>query len=192
MRPIVGQGGGGKTRHKRPGGFPSVGGQRGQKTPGAAPGGFDYAAFNAWQDPSIGGTQPGPIQQGWGGFFGTDDTMLKTKMNNYLNTQAVGGPRETMINQMGYFNQGNPYTPQVPRGYNRELRGNARENQQTGGYSAPGIYQHMGGNPMENAGGYTGFTNVAESGQAQYTPFDINARGGGRIKRRGGTFGSAY
>ena len=191
-------GGGGAVR-RRGGGGKVPGGMPGQRPPaGGAP---DYfAQFNAFQDSNIGGQQPGPIQPGWGGFGGTQDTMLKTKMNDWLNTMPVGGQREQAMNAIGYFNSGNPYTPQVPRGTNRFYRGNARENQQTGGYSAPGIYQHMGqgqtdasGAPDLNSyGGYTGITNVAENGAAQYTPFDINAQGGGRLRRRGGTFGTRY
>ena len=151
-----------------------------------------FAQFNAWQDPNIGGQQPGAIQEGYGGFHGLD-TMGQTKMNDFLNTMPVGGQREQAMNQLGYFNSGNPFTPQVPRGYNRGMRAQA----QSGGYSAPGIYQHQasqpvatpeGGLDLNSVGGYTGFTTVDQGGSAQYSPFDINARGAQR-PRRTRTFG---
>ena len=162
---------------------------------GASPAsGFDFAAYNAWDDPNISGVEA-PIQQGYGGFTGLD-TMGQTKLNNFLNQYSTGGARENMMNQVGYFNEGNPYTPQVGRGVNRAYRAQANANQQTGDYSAPGTYQHMGqgqtdanGAPILNSyGGYTGITNVDPSGAAQYTPFDINRQGGGRT-RRTRTFG---
>lgn len=153
-----------------------------------------FAEFNAWTDPNISGQQPGPISQGYGGFQGLD-TMTGIKMNNFLNQFAVGGDRERASNALGYFNYGNPYTPQVQSGYNRGQRAAANSGQ----YTEPGIYQHQarqptmmdnGSNDLNSVGGYTGFTTVGEDGAAQYTPFDINAQGGGRrIRRRGGTTG---
>ena len=150
---------------------PRVGAARTAPRPDAIPAGFDYEAFNAWSDPNIGGQQPGPIQQGWGGFANSGDTMPKTKMNDYLNSLAVGGDRERAMNALGYNNGGNPYTPSVAPGVNRFYRGNARANQETGDFSAPGIYQHQ-----DPAGNYIGLTTVGEGGAARYEPFDVNAR----------------
>jgi hypothetical protein len=145
-----------------------------------------FAQFNAWTDPNIGGTQPGTIQPGYGGFQGLD-TMGQVKLNDYLNTLAVGGPREQAMNQLGYFNSGNPFTPQVPTGYNRNLRaqGNA-------GGLTPGIYQYQANAPTMNGtamdlnsvGGYTGIMDVGETGTGQYLPFDINYQGGQQPRPR--------
>lgn len=198
-------GGGGALRQKNnprdrnDGRRPMPGGMPGTPQP-------DYfAQFNAWQDPNIGGEQPGPLQQGWGGFgqgqtlggaAGTGaGTMMATKMNGWLNTFTDPVERMKAMNGIGYNNGGNPYTPQVPRGTNRGYRAMAQENQATGGYSAPGVYQHQtagaSADNLANFGGYTGFTTVGDNGAAQYTPFDIN-RQGGRLRRRGGTFGTRY
>ena len=200
MRPIVrgGGGGGGRTRGKRPqqrpGGFPQQsGGMPGMKQPG----GPDYfGQLNAFQ-PDISGEQPGPISQGWGGAGGDLGTMGMIKVNSWLNTFQDPAERARAMNGIGYFNQGNPFDPASARGsgMNRFNRQNAQANEQTGGYSAPGTYLHQSGGygapqgqaPDMNFGGYIGATNVAEGGAAQYTP--LAPRGGGRIKRRGGTFG---
>jgi hypothetical protein len=186
------QGGGrfGGQGGKRPGGMPQ-------------PQGFDYDAFNAWQDPSIGGEQPGPIQEGWGGIGsisgrGSGGGLLATKMNNYLNQFETGGDRENVMNQMGYFNGGNAFDPASVRGsgINRFNRQNAQQNQQTGGFSAPGTYQHTNaagyapgvGDPQSsnwlNFGGYIGNTTVGEDGSAQYSPLSPAGR-----TRRTRTFG---
>lgn len=160
-----------------------VGGGRMHGTP-AQP---DYLAqFNAWTDPNISGVQPGAIQSGWGGFgsltgSGTN-TMLGIKMNDWLNTLPVGGERERAMNALGYDNGGNPFVPQVAPGTNRYWR-QAAQNPGAAGYTAPGIYQQM--NP-ENTG-YIGVTNI--TGQpgnltGQYTPFDVNARGGAGAGRQ--------
>lgn len=164
-------GGRGMSRGPQPGGMPS----RGAPQPDA------FAQFNAFQDSNIGGQQPGPVQAGYGG-FGALDTMSKIKMNDWLNTLSVGGEREKAMNAIGYNNAGNPYTPQVPKGYNQGMRGAARTNQQTGAYSSPGIYQHQ-----DQAGNYTGITNVGDNGAAQYSPFDVKSYGG--RTRRTRTFG---
>lgn len=149
-----------------------------------------WDAFNAWTDPNIGGEQPGQLQRGYGG-FGALDSMQQTKMNDYLNTLSVGGDRERAMNALGYNNGGNPYVPQVPRGTNQFYRQNARSGQ----YTDPGIYQHQtagaSADNFNNFGGYTGFTNVGMDGTGQYTPFDVNARGG-RLRYRGGTTGTRY
>ena len=159
--------------------------------PGPRPGGMPgspmpdiFAQFNAWQDPNIGGAQPGPISQGYGG-FGALDSMSKTKMNGFLNTLSTGGQREQAMNQLGYFNGGNPYTPTMARGGNRYFRDAARSNPSTGAYSAPGTYQHM------DAGGhgYTGITSIGDDGSGSYQSFAPNKNPYGRFKRRGGTTG---
>lgn len=155
-----------------------------------------FGQLNAFQA-DIGGEQPGPIQAGWGGAGGGLGTMGMTKVNSWLNTFTDPIERAKAMNGIGYNNFGNPYTPEVQKGTNRFYRGNARENQQTGGYSAPGTYLHQSsyeplanGMPNMNFGGIIGATTVGDNGAAQYSPFDVNAQGGGRrIKRRGGTTG---
>lgn len=182
-------------RQRRGGGRPMPGGMPGTPQP-------DYfAQLNAFQ-PDISGEQPGPLGAGWGGAGGGLGTMGMTKVNSWLNTFTDPTARAQAMNGIGYFNQGNPYTPEVGRGVNRGYRAMARGNQDAGaqGYSAPGTYLHQssyepgaGGMPNMNFGGYIGATNVAENGAAQYTPFDINAQGGaGRLRRRGGTIGTRY
>lgn len=163
---------------------------------GGAPPSPDYfGQLNAFQA-DIGGEQPGPISAGWGGAGGDLGSMGMTKVNSWLNTFQDPAQRAQAMNGIGYFNQGNPYTPQVERGVNRGYRGMARENQQTGGYSAPGTYLHQssyepgeGGMPNMNFGGYVGATNVGSNGAAQYSPFDINARGRTRRTRTFGQVG---
>lgn len=141
-----------------------------------------FGALNAFQDPNIGGAQPGSVAKGYGG-FGALDTMGQIKMNDYLNTLPVGGERERAMNALGYNNGGTPYTPQVGKGVNRAYRGAAKTNQQTGAYSEPGIYQHQ-----DAAGNYVGITDVGQNLAASFTPFDINrpgaAGGGGRLRPR--------
>ena len=182
----LGKGSGG--RYAGPQGRGQGGGNLGmpQQQPG-----FDYAAFNAWQDPNIsdGGASAGTLQQGWGG-WGSQGSMMGTKINDYLNQFSVGGDREQQMNALGYNNGGNPYTPQVPRGTNRFYRGNA-QNPDAAGYTAPGIYQHQTAGAsaanIGNFGGYTGITNITgEPGSlsGSFTPFDINRRGGRTRKTR--------
>lgn len=187
MRPIVGGGGRVKPRRQQQYG---AGGGLGNKQPGGMPGmkrpgGPDYfGQLNAFQA-DISGEQPGPIQQGWGGAGGDLGTMGMTKVNSWLNTFQDPTERARAMNGIGYFNQGNPYTPQVERGTNRAYRGRANENAQTGGYSAPGTYLHQssygtdaGGMPDMNFGGYIGATSVGAGGEATYSPFDVNRRRG--------------
>lgn len=170
------------------------GGGRGMGTPyppqhqKPATGQPDYfSQLNAFQ-PDISGQQPGPIAAGWGGAGGSLDTMGMTKVNSWLNTFQDPTQRAQAMNGIGYFNQGNPYTPEAGRGVNRGYRGMAQGNQAAGaqGYSAPGTYLHQssyeagpGGAPNMNFGGYIGATNVQPGGAAQYTPFDRNFVGGG-------------
>jgi hypothetical protein len=188
--PHLGKPGGGWGQGGRPG---NPGLQRGlQKQQGGAPGSDIFAQFNAWQDPNIGGQQPGPLQQGYGGFAGLGgDTMMQTKLNGFLNQYETGGERENVMNQLGYFNGGNPFDPASVRGsgINRFNRQNAQQNQQTGGYSAPGTYQHTNaegyqpnpdGTTNMNFGGYIGNTTVGQDGSAQYSPL---APMGGRTRR---------
>lgn len=170
MRPVMKKGGG-RLRAK-------------QAVRGGVPSTDHFAALNAWDDPNISGPEA-QISQGYGGFEALD-TMGGTKINNYLNQFAVGGDREKAMNALGYFNQGNPYTPQVAKGVNRAYRGQAKANAQTGAYSAPGIYQHQsagagaatpGGAPNMQFGGYTGFTTVDPSGAAKYSTLAPNRTG---------------
>lgn len=151
-----------------------------------------FGQLNAFQA-DIGGEQPGPFAAGWGGAGGGRGTMDMTKVNSWLNTFQDPTQRAQAMNGIGYFNGGNPYTPEVQKGTNQFYRGNARENQQTGGMSAPGTYLHQSsyaplanGMPNMNFGGYVGATQVGDDGSAQYTPWDVNARGRTRRTR---TFG---
>lgn len=160
----------------RGGGGPQPGGMPGQ-------GGFDYDAFNAWQDPNIGGQQPGPIQQGWGGFLNSQDSMLKTKMNNYLNQFSTGGDRERVMNQMGYFNGGNPYTPQ---GMGINKRSNEGWRQEIMAGSAPGSTWQV----MDPGGaGYNGIMTGGAGTQSQYTPLGQPQAGRTRRTRTFGQVG---
>ena len=172
-------GGGGASRPK-PGGMP-----QGPPQP-------DYfGQLNAFQA-DIGGEQPGPIQQGWGGAGGGSQPANQMyKVNSWLNTFQDPAARAQAMNGIGYFNGGTPFDPASARGggLNRFNRQNARENQQTGGYSAPGTYLHQSGGygaqpgeaPDLNFGGYIGATNVGDDGAAQYSPFA--PKSGGRTRR---------
>lgn len=155
---------------RHPGMHPGMGGGR-----LAGPSIFDQ--FNAWTDPNIGGEQPGPLQQGYGGFEalsgrGNPNTMMATKMNDFLNQYQTGGARETAMNQIGYFNGGNPFDPASMRGsgMNRAYRAQAQQ----GGYTAPGQYQDMAnagtGEGLNQYGGYLGVTNVDQGLNAAYSP----------------------
>lgn len=133
------------------------------------------------------GTQPGGMPQppspwGAGNAYDSGDTMQRTARNEYLNTLAVGGPREQAMNQMGYWNGGTPFDPTSVRGtgINRFNRQNANANAQTGDFSAAGTYQMM--DPGNH--GYIGMTQVGDDGSAQYNPLAPRGR-----TRRTRTFG---
>lgn len=130
----------------------------------------------------VGGGIPA-AQWGAGNAYNAGSTMDQIARNEYLNTLPVGGQREAAMNAMGYWNGGTPFAPQAGQGYNRFHRANAAENQSTGAYSAPGIYQHMN---ADNTG-YVGVTNVGDDGSAQYTPFATMGRT--RPRRSTGTIG---
>ena len=154
--------------------------------PGGQSGGFDYNAFNAWQDPSIGGAQPGPIQEGWGGFANTSDPLLKIKMNNYLNQFSTGGDRETQMNQIGYFNQGNAYNPSRPdrgKAFNKWTDQIGKSLGPNGTYQlqSSGAYGAGSGvSPNMNFGGYEGIvTPNAERGGGQFRSLSSDPRNQG-------------
>jgi len=174
------------------GGMYNKGGYGG-KSGAANQAGAEYLSqFNAFQDPNIGGEQPGPLQAGWGGFDSLhggsgSDSMMATKMNDWLNTMSTGGDRERAMNGIGYFNGGNAFDPASVRGsgQNQFYRQNAQTNQQTGAMSAPGTYQHGAagmyqpnpdGTPNMNFGGYIGNTTVGADGSAQYNPLAPKGR----------------
>jgi hypothetical protein len=163
------------------------------------PGGFDYDAFNAWQDTTQSdmGAGAGQLQEGWGG-FGALGSQMGTKMNNYLNQFQTGGERENVMNQIGYFNGGNAFDPASVRGsgLNQAYRQQAQQGTQQGSFTAAGNYQAMtpyaaGGDPW-TSGGYIGNTSVpVAGGPATYTPMAPMGGGGGGAgkRRRTRTFG---
>jgi hypothetical protein len=155
------------------------------------PQGFDYDAFNAWQDTTQSdmGVGAGQLQEGWGGFgvLGSrgGNSQMATKMNNYLNQFGTGGERENVMNQMGYFNGGNAFDPASARGSGLNRAYRTQASQMDLSNSVPGQYQAMtpyaeGEDPF-TSGGYLGITNVDQSGNAQYTPFA--PKGAGRTRR---------
>ena len=102
------------------------------------------------------------------GGYNQGSTMDQIARNEYLNTLAVGGPREAAMNQMGYFNQGTPYIPQ------RITPDQGWMNQSMENLSPGSIYQLMG------QGGYNG---ILTGGMGQDTSYQ--SLGGGRKRRPG-------
>lgn len=163
-----------------------------------------FAELNAFQA-DIGG-DPGDLtfQSGWGGIGGQGvrggaggsglGSMRATKLNSWLNTFTDPTERAKAMNAVGYYNQGNPYTPEAAKGTNRFYKGNARANAETGAMSAPGTYLHQSGGygagpgvaPDLNFGGYIGSTTVGDDLSARYTAFDPNYRGGNNARRNPG------
>ena len=140
------------------------GGRKVQRRPNA-PGGMP-------QQPSF------QVPQEFLGGYDQGDTQQRIARNEYLNTLPVGGQREQAMNQMGYWNGGTPYTPEVDRGFNRAMRSQTA----AGGYDAPGIYQQM--DPANR--GYVGAATIGDDGTGTYQTFAPNH---GRFRRRGGTTG---
>lgn len=105
--------------------------------------------------PQLGGEAPS--QWGAGNAYNTGSTMDQIQRNEYLNTLAVGGPREQAMNQMGYWNQGTPYTPQAMNPGQKWMN-QSMEN------VAPGSqYQIMG------QGGYNGVVTGGTGTQSSYS-----------------------
>jgi hypothetical protein len=152
--------------------------------------------FNAFQDPNIGGEQPGPLSQGWGGFGqgqtngGADGTgsgsMMATKMNDWLNTFSTGGQREQAMNGIGYNNGGNPYVPQQGRTPNQGWMNSMMENvapDSTWQMQSPGA-------SADNLSSFGGYEGVITGGQGQQSAYQSFApQGQTRPSRRTRTFG---
>lgn len=132
--------------------------------------------------------QQQPAQWGAGNAYDAGSTMDKIARNEYLNTLPTGGQRETAMNQMGYWNQGTPYTPQRVNP-NQGWMNESMEN-----LGAGSQYQLMGN------GGYNGIITGGQGQESQYQSLAQRpmpggpGQGGGRVRpnRPGGLQGGVH